>query len=270
MKKNKIMTALMAVALFGSTGAALVQQPANVQAARVAKSKKSVKYGIVNIKVNAPAYRVAFNKSAIKVAKVSRYKQKGKKAYMRAGKQIALFYFNYKGTKYYYLNVGGLVVKAKNTTKVGKRRIPSYAKSTVYSEVQAKIAQDNKINSWNSKLTAAQPKTYSAKISTPTYYYVIGSDNKVQRSDNQLPIGTAVTVAFKTSLTATFNGQSSDIPFYVVAGTDGKTWLIETSNVTLDDSSAQVPDQTAYQNNQKNYSDLVNQARKDLGIKTNN
>lgn len=261
------MTALMAVALFGSTGAELVQQPANVQAARVAKSKKSVKYGIVYVKINTPAYRAILNKDATKVAKVIRYKQKGKKAYMRPGKFMALFYFNYKGTKYYYIRIGegALVVKAKNTNKLDKRKIPSYKNSSIYQAiVKAKNAQ-NARKDWQAKLDAAQPKTYSAKTNAGSQYFTIDSNGKGTLASDELPIGTPLTVIFSTDLSR----GSQSVKGYCAQTSDGKMIVIPADSVSLDDSSAQVLDQKSYEAAVKNYNNLKKQAQAALKVNTN-
>lgn len=259
---KKIITALMAVTLFAGGGAAVSQiKPARV----IAASKKSSRFGVIQVASKSPAYQVVFTNGNTKIKKIAALKRKGKHLRFKANRYISIFYTNYRGIKYYVLNGGTLAVRTKNAKKIGKRKINSFKKSYVYKKALKKYQRDQKIKSWNDKLNQAKRnmKTFSAKVTNQTAYLTFNSkSNKWEQSSSVLPIGTELIVLCKVN-----SQNNNSTALYLATTANGQTIFVPSTAVALDDTNAQVPDLQTYEKNVKGINDIIKAANQALNKK---
>lgn len=247
MKKNKLFTAVAAIALLGSTGVGLVANNAPVAQAATKKSKKSKstvssKYPVITIKKGAVLYKVTVNKTSGKITKVTN----SKRIFVSATKVNAIYSTKYKKTNYYLID-SGYAVKTSYAKVTGKKKVPTLTSLTKAAKAKAAAAQKkvkDTIDQWNSKITAAAPQTYTGKVNTAANYLTYNdSTKKWSVASDTLASGTPVTVLFTIDLTSS-NG--STIPGYYAVTSNNTAVLLEQTDVTLDDANAQVLDQSTY------------------------
>ncbi|GAA3627035.1 hypothetical protein GCM10022297_02050 [Lactobacillus hamsteri] len=275
MRKNKLFTALAAVALLTGTGVEVLSNAPVAQAAtkkttkkakKSKKSKKTSKYATISIKAGAPAYKVTIKNN--KVSKVSRLTKKGKKLSLRGGQSPAIWSTKYKKVTYYYIG-GNYAVRAKDARCISKKKVPTL--NSIIKKAQAKqkakidAANDTlkaKVNNWQAQLENVKPKTYAAKTSSEAQYWTIDDNGKLNQNSSKLPSGTQVAVIFKTNDILTNNNGS--VTAYFATINNNQRIIISADNVTLDDQGAQIPDQKAYEASVKNFNDMNTQAKNDI------
>ena len=77
-----------------------------------------------------------------------------------------------------------------------------------------------------------------------------------------MPNGTQVAVIFKTNDALT--NSNGSVTAYFATINNNQRIIIPADNVTLDDQSAQIPNQNAYETNVKNFNDMNTQAKNDI------
>lgn len=274
MRKNKLFTALAAVALLTGTGVEVLNNAPVAQAAtkkttkkakKSKKTKKTSKYATISIKAGAPAYKVTIKNN--KVSKVSRLTKKGKKLSLRGGQSPAIWSTKYKKVTYYYIG-GNYAVRAKDAKRTSKKKVPTL--NSIIKKAQAKqkakidAANDilkAKVNSWQAQIDNVKPKTYGAKANENASYWKINtSTGKIESTTaSQMAAGTVFSIIYKTDKIFQ-NGNTA----YIARTNDNQLIIIPASGVTLDDQNAQIPDQDAYSEAVKKATDLKNQADKDI------
>lgn len=270
MRKNKLFTALAAIALLTGTGVEVVNNAPVAQAAtkkttkKAKKSKKTTaKYAIVNIKSGAPAYKIVFNSNGSKVKKIVRLTKKGKKMSLRGGKSYALWSTKYKKTTYYYVG-GTTAVRAKDAKRVSKKKVPTINSIIKKAQAERKAKVDAlkaKVDNWQAQIDNVKPKTYGAKANANAPYWKINtSTGKIESTTaSQMPAGTGLSIIYKTN--DLFKGEKTA---YIARTNDNQLIVIPAESVTLDDKNAQIPDQNAYNEAVKKATDLKNQADQDI------
>lgn len=279
MKKNRLFTALAAVALLAGSGVGLVENNQNVATVQAAtkkgkkSSKKAASVAKVRVKRGAALYQIKFNRQGTKVTRIIPLREKGRRQALRGGSFPGVWSAKYKGVKYYYIGNDGnkfWAVRARDAKVTTKKKVPTitaYVKNNV-AKANAKVAARKALQkSWQAKLDAARPKIFTGKTNAKTIYYQPTSNKKL--NNGSLDIGTSLNILYKTQLSGTNNnGQTIKIDVYATIGSDGKTmWLVPIQSVSLDNSKDQIPDQTTYQNAINNYEKIRTQAYKALGIK---
>lgn len=279
MKKNRLFTALAAVALLTGSGVGLVENNQNVATVQAAtkkskkSSKKAAKVARVRVKRGAALYQIRFNRQGTKVTKIVPLREKGRKQALRGGSFPGIWSAKYKGVKYYYIGNAGnqyWAVRARDAKVTTKKKVPTitaFVKAN-QAKANAKVAARKALQkSWQAKLDAARPKVYTGKTNAKAPYYYQTSDKKT--AQGSLDIGTSLNILYKRQLSGqNASGQQIKFDAYAVLSSDGKSiWLVPTQYVSLDNSNAQVPDITTYENSVKNYNSIYAQAKKALGIK---
>lgn len=282
MKKNRLFTALAAVALLAGSGVGLVENNQNVATVQAAtkkgkkSSKKAASVARVRVKRGAALYQIKFNRQGTQVTKIVPLREKGRRQALRGGSFPGVWSAKYKGVKYYYIGNDGnkfWAVRARDAKVTTKKRVPTitaYVKKNV-AKANAKVAARKALQkSWQAKLDAASPKIYTGKTNAKTPYFYPTSGNKF--ANGSLDIGTSLSIAYKTQLTGTdSNGQKHNYDVYAVAGNNNQTWYVPVQAVSLDKGSASdIPTLEQYQKSVKNYNTILAQAKKALGIKSNN
>ena len=273
MKKKKLFTVLVAAALLTTTGASLTEANTPVAQAATKKSKKTTKKNYknptVSIKKGATLYKITFNKKGTAIKKIAPMKQKGRKLTLKAVKMTSSWSTKYKGVSYYYLG-GNYAVRTKDAKVVSKKKVPTLTSLQREAKNKAIADYQKRASDWQSKIDAAKPKTYPAKVTTESGYFIIDtSTGKGTKSTSNLPVGTTLTVLYKDS-SAIQSNDGKSIEAYFARTSDNKYILIPVAAVTLDDASANVSDSSQYKLSVKNANDLYEQAKKDLNIKDNN
>lgn len=285
MKRNKLLTVLTAAVLLAGTGASVTEvatsNSSTVEAAkksskrsRKAKSSKKVtkkttkkrakkttasssKLSRISVKSGAALYKLTFNKAGNKVSRVSTYKRRGKRLYLKGGRFNAAWSIKYRGVTYYYIG-GDMAVRARDAKVVNKVKVPTIS-AYIKKQEAARKAQ---LQNWQNKINAAAPKAYAATISNSTQYYTI-ADGKLSRSSSSLTQGTSLYVLAKTTLTTKDGSQSLD--FYYCSY-NNQTILVPTAAVTVT-NGATIPDVQAFNASMTQANALAKQARAALGIK---
>lgn len=270
MKKNKLFTALAAIALFTSAGAVVESNnfSTTVSAAKKATTAK------VRVKSGARLYRITFNKKGTKVLRIKPLVSKGRAQALRGGTFNAIWSKKYKGVNYYYIGNSGntaWAVRTKDAKVMGKKKIPTitaYVKTNVAKANAKKTARQALQKEWQDKLDAAKPKTFTGKTNTEATYFPQGQNNQFsnQPASDKLPLGTNLNIMCKAE------GKTSDgnsIDMYIAYDKDNnKMVIVPASQVSLDSGSASdVLTQDQYTAANKNYESVYAQAKKALGIK---
>lgn len=292
MKKNKLFTIFAAVTMLASTGSALLSENTNktVQAAkrkakkakkakktkRVKKAKKTAnKRAYVRVKRGAVAYRPILTKDKTKIRKIVPIKYRARKAYLKGGKAVANWSTKYKKTTYYYVVIKkeAVIVRAKDTKRIGKKRVPTLNSVMKKQQAAAKKLFEAKVDEWNKKIKAASPTNFDAKVTTETQYLqaqqASSTSDKVkfEAAKDTLKVDTKLTVLATTEIKVTKNGVDSQEKAYVTTNDNKQMLIIPADAVTLNDANADVPSLDTYSNKLKNANELLSAAKKDLGIK---
>lgn len=276
MKKNKLFTALAAVALLTGTGVEVINNAPVAQAAtkkttkkakKAKKSKKTAKYATINIKSGAPVYKITFNSNGSKVKKITRLTKKGKKLSLRGGSSPAIWSTKYKKTTYYYIG-GKYAVRAKDAKRTSKKKVPTLNSliKKAQAEQKAKIDAANntlkaKAADWQAQIDNVKPKTYTGKVNSGVQYWKVDtSTGKIESTTpSKMTDNTTLSIIYKTSEILS-NGNMA----YIARTSDDQIVIVAASDVTLDDPNAQVPDQQAYNDAVKKANDINDQAKKDI------
>ena len=270
MKKNKLFTALAAIALFTSASAVVESNnfSMTVSAAKKATTAK------VKVKRGARLYRITFNKKGTKVLRITQLKSKGRAQALKGGTFNAIWSDKYKGVNYYYIGNSGnqaWAVRTRDAKVIGKKKIPTinaFVKANVAKANAKKAARQALQKEWQDKLDAAKPKSFTGKTNTEAMYFPVENEKpSSQPASDKLAMGTSLTIIYK--MTGALKTNDGSIDAYIALDKDNnKTIIIPANEVSLDNGSASdVLTQDQYTAANKNYEDIYAQAKKALGIK---
>lgn len=214
MRKNKLFTALAAVALLTGSGVGLVSSNQNVTTVQAA-TKKAAKVARVRVKRGAALYQIKFNRQGTKVLKIIPLVQRGRRQALRGGSFPGIWSAKYKGVKYYYIGNSGnqfWSVRARDAKVTSKKHVPTinaFVKAN-QSKRQAAINKRQALaKSWQNKIDAARPKTFPAKVNAETTYWNV-VNGKIQTTTDKLSMGTNLTIIYKIGGALHYGDQPID------------------------------------------------------------